>query len=277
MVPTPDQDTELAERKALAVRFLRRRGPALRADGVLRKGPRRGPGVRRSKMAGGGRGISSYVYMKILESQPRRYDRGIALLSLGRSSRMTRRLVEDNIRQGTAVLDVGCGTGSAALLAARAGARVIGFDHSGGMLAVARAKVEAAGLADRIELIEMGISGMDRFAVESFDVVLSTLVFSELSPDERSYALRHTRRVLRRGGRLAITDEVPPVALSKRMLHGALRLPLLAVTFALTQTSTRPVEGLPDLVRAAGFRVELEERTALESLLYLVASKGGRA
>jgi len=228
-------------------------------------------------MAGGGRGISSYVYMKILESQPRRYDRGIALLSLGRSSRMTRRLVEDNIRQGTAVLDVGCGTGSAALLAARAGARVIGFDHSGGMLAVARAKVEAAGLADRIELIEMGISGMDRFAVESFDVVLSTLVFSELSPDERSYALRHAWRVLRLGGRLAITDEVPPAALSNRILHGALRLPLLAVTFALTQTSTRPVEGLPDIVRAAGFRVEMEERTALGSLLYLVASKGGRA
>lgn len=190
---------------------------------------------------------------------------------------MTRRLVQDNVRQGASVLDVGCGTGTAALLAARAGARVIGFDHSGGMLAVARAKVETAGLADRIELIEMGVSGMDRFAGESFDVVFSTLVFSELSPDERSYVLRHALRVLRAGGRLAIADEVRPAALGTRLLYGALRLPLAVVTFALTQTSTRPVAGLPDLVRGAGFRVEREERSALDSFLYLVASKGESA
>lgn len=222
-------------------------------------------------------GISSYVYMKILESQPRRYDRGIALLSLGRAARMVTRLVEDNVRPGATVLDVGCGTGAAALLAARAGAQVVGFDLSGGMLAVARGKVETAGLAGRVELIEMGVSGMDRFADESFDLVLSTLVFSELSHDERSYVLRHALRVLRCGGRLAIADEVRPAALGKRLLHGAVRLPLLAVTFALTQTSTRPVEGLPGLVREAGFRVETEERSALESFLYMVARKGDRA
>jgi hypothetical protein len=51
------------------------------------------------------------------------------------------------------------------------------------------------------------------------------------------------------------------------------RLPLLVATFALTQTTTRPVDGLPELLSEAGFRVEKEERTALGSLLYLLAAK----
>jgi demethylmenaquinone methyltransferase/2-methoxy-6-polyprenyl-1,4-benzoquinol methylase len=215
--------------------------------------------------------MSSYVYMKILESRPRRYERGIGLLSLGRWNRTISRLVADNIEPGGLVLDIGCGTGMAAVLAARAGARVTGFDISPAMLAVARDKVAEASLTDRIELIEMGIAGIDRFADASFDRVISTLVFSELSADEQGYALEHALRVLVPGGRLVIADEARPRTAGKRLLHA-----LVAVTFALTQTTTRAVEGLAERVREAGFTVEREERTALDSLLYLVATKGER-
>jgi len=45
------------------------------------------------------------------------------------------------------------------------------------------------------------------------------------------------------------------------------------LTFALTQTTTNAVEGLTERVRRAGFRIETEERTALDSFLYLVAVK----
>jgi len=77
--------------------------------------------------------VSSYVYMKILESQPRRYERGIALLSLGQSEKMKKRLIADLVRPKTRLLDIGCGTGTAAILAARAGAHVTGFDVSAPM------------------------------------------------------------------------------------------------------------------------------------------------
>jgi ubiquinone/menaquinone biosynthesis C-methylase UbiE len=219
--------------------------------------------------------VSSFVYMKILESQPRRYDRGIALLSLGRSEDARARLVAENVTAGDRVLDLGCGTGTAVVLAARAGGRATGVDISAPMLAIAREKVEAASLGDRIELMEMGISGMDGFADASFDVVMSTLAFSELSPDEQTYALAHASRILRSGGLLAIADEARPTTVGKRLLHGLVRLPLLAVTFALTQTMTHAVDGLSERVRQAGFRVETEERTALDSFLYLVARKDG--
>ena len=148
-----------------------------------------------------------------------------------------------------------------------------GFDVSAPMLAVAREKVDAASLADRIELIEMGISGMDRFADAGFDVVMSTLVFSELSPEEQTYGLDHAFRILRCGGLLAIADETTPTTVGEKLLHSILRLPLLAVTFALTQTTTHAVEGLSERVRRAGFRVEVEERTVLDSFIYLVARK----
>jgi demethylmenaquinone methyltransferase/2-methoxy-6-polyprenyl-1,4-benzoquinol methylase len=215
--------------------------------------------------------MSSYVYMKILESHPRRYDRGIAMLSLGQADKVRQRLVAENVTGGSRVLDIGCGTGTAAILAAQAGARVTAFDISEPMLKVAREKVAAAEIGERITLCEMGVAGVDRFAEASFDLVMSTLAFSELSPDEQDYALHHAARVLVPGGLLAVADEARPETLGKRILHSMVRIPLLAVTFAVTQTSTRAVEGLSRRVRDAGFQIEKEERSALDSFLYLVA------
>ncbi|NOZ86592.1 MAG: class I SAM-dependent methyltransferase [Deltaproteobacteria bacterium] len=217
--------------------------------------------------------MSSYVYMKILESRPRRYDRGIAMLSFGQSEKARKRLVEENIKPGNRVLDIGCGTGTTAILAASKGAEVTGFDISAQMLDVAREKVESTSLGDRIELMEMGVSGMDRFADISFDVVISTLTFSELSLDEQAYVLGHAHRILRPGGVLAIADEARPKTAGKRLLHGIVRFPLLVVTFAVTQTTTHAVKGLTELVRSAGFHIETEERSMLGSFLYLVGRK----
>lgn len=217
--------------------------------------------------------MASYVYMKILESQPNRYDRGISWLSLGHCGRIKRRIVNELVRPGSRVLDIGCGTGSLAVLAASQGARVTGFDVSEGMLTVGRKKAASEGLADRIELLEFGIAGMDTFGDATFDLLVSTLVFSELSRDERTYALRHAYRVLKPDGRLAIADEVRPETLGKRVLYGAIRVPLRLVTFLLTQTTTTPVAGLKDQISEAGFRIESVERNWLGSFLYLVAVK----
>ncbi len=219
--------------------------------------------------------MSSYVYMKILESQPERYDRGIRLLSLGGADRCRKKLVEENVRPGSRVLEIGCGTGTMAILAGLADAEVLAFDVSAAMIKVARRKIDASGMAGRIQLEEMGVSGMDKFADERFDLVMSTLVFSELSHDERAYALRHAYRVLKTDGRLAIADEARPGSLAKRIAHGVVRIPLLIATFALTQTSTSAVDGLSDLVAEAGFRIESEQRSSLDSFLYLIARKEG--
>ena len=58
------------------------------------------------------------------------------------------------VESGGPVVELAVGTGRIAVPVARAGIRVIGVDSSPGMLAVARAAVEGAGVSDLVELRE---------------------------------------------------------------------------------------------------------------------------
>ncbi len=206
--------------------------------------------------------MSTYAYMKILESSPERYDRGIRWLSGGAIERIYARIAALAAADGARVLDVGCGTGAVSLACARAGAGVVGIDTNAGMLEVARRKVEAAGLGERVELLELDAMEIeDRFAPESFHAAVSCLVFTELLPEERAYVLRTVRTRLRPGGLIVIADEVIPRTFSGRLRRRVRRLPLAAVTFLLTQTTTHPVAGLPEALGGAGFVEVAEERS----------------
>lgn len=216
----------------------------------------------------------SFVYMKILESQPRRYDRGIAWLSFGAAERGRREMVESAVREGDRVLDIGTGTGALALLAAGRGAQVVGIDTSAAMLAVAEERRSTAPGGDRVRFVEAGVAEMDTaLAGELFDVVTASLVFSELSQDEQRYALRQAHVLLKPRGRLVIGDETKPAGIVARMVYSLFRFPLAAVTFALTQTSTRPVTGLEKKVSEAGYEIESVERHNLGSYFVLHARR----
>ena len=66
--------------------------------------------------------MSTYILMKILESIPSRYDRGIYILTLGKLDKIYNRLTS-YIKKGQKVLDLGCGTGALTLRAAQKGAK----------------------------------------------------------------------------------------------------------------------------------------------------------
>lgn len=226
----------------------------------------------------------SYVFMKVLESTPRRYDLGINLLSLGKVKKV-KKDIADLVEEGERVLDIGCGTGALAIMMAERGAKVVGFDVSRGMLEVARETVASKGLKDRLDLKELGVTEMDNFEDESFDKAAATLVFSELSRDEQEFALREARRVLKEGGQLIIADEVAPeidtccfhcllISALKKATYHLFRLPLLVVTYSLTQTTTRPVEGLKERVMEAGFKIISVTRHYF--LEVMIAEKGER-
>jgi ubiquinone/menaquinone biosynthesis C-methylase UbiE len=194
--------------------------------------------------------------MRWLESTPSRYDRGIGLLSGGRIDSVYRRIAELVAAPGVDLLDVGCGTGGVALACAARGARVTGIDRDAGMLEIAASKAGDAS----VEWVEIGASEIeDRFAPERFDAIVSCLVFSEMSPDERSYVLEIARSRLRAGGRIVIADEVEPERMLSRLVYRLGRLPVVAATWLLTQTSTRPVHDLGAAFRGAGFADVAEE------------------
>jgi ubiquinone/menaquinone biosynthesis C-methylase UbiE len=214
--------------------------------------------------------MSSFVWMKVLESGPERYDRGIRMLSGGRIDDVYRRIAEIAAGPGRRVLDVGCGTGGVALACAARGAVVTAVDENAGMLEVARAKPVAGG--GSVEWLELGVAEIvDRVPEGSLDAVVSCLVFSELSPDERRYALRTARSRLRPGGELVIGDEVDPRTTAGRFWHRLKRAPVAALTYALTQATTRPVEDLAGLVREARFERVTEERRWSDTFLIVHA------
>ena len=216
--------------------------------------------------------MSTYVLMRLLESAPRRYDRGIRLLTLGAVDRAYDHLTAA-IHAGERVLDIGCGTGALALRAARRGARVKAIDINAEMLALAAGRARAARLADAITFAEMGIAELGREPDATYDVVTAGLVFSELSPDERRFALREVRRLLRPGGRLLVADETAPGSRLGRWFYAIARAPLVVLTYLLTQQTTHPLGGLVEEIRTAGFRICSVRRSALGSFLEIVAER----
>jgi arsenite methyltransferase len=108
---------------------------------------------------------------------------------------------------GGCVLDVGCGSGTDAFLAARMvgpTGRVVGVDLTGEMLASAHDALDAS----PVPWLEFEEAPADRlpFADATFDLVLSNGVLN-LVPDKDA-VFREIRRVLRPRGTLAAADVV---------------------------------------------------------------------
>ena len=126
------------------------------------------------------------------------------------------------VEAGDTVLDLGSGSGKNAFICAQVvGAQggVIGVDRNADMLALSRGAAPV--VADRIgysnvrflegaieALDAIGADGAPLIADASVDVVLSNCVLNLVNPSSRQRLLANIRRVLRPGGRVAISDIV---------------------------------------------------------------------
>lgn len=208
--------------------------------------------------------------MKVLESAPARYDRGLRLLTLGRLDKVYARL-SGNIKEGQRVLDIGCGTGALAVRAARRGARVKGIDVNPQMLEIAQRRVDREGLGPNVELCELGVAELGAEKEGTYDVVTSGLCFSELTENELVYAMKEIRRILKPGGLLLVADEVRPKNLAKRLLISLVRFPLVVITYVLTQTTTRSVANLPARIKEAGLTICSADSNITGNFMAIVA------
>jgi ubiquinone/menaquinone biosynthesis C-methylase UbiE len=198
--------------------------------------------------------MSSFAFMKVLESSPNRYDRGIRILSRGRITEVYLKIAEMVAAPGKRILDIGCGTGNVSLACATRGASVTGVDSNAEMLEVAKSKAKKAGLEDKVEWLELGVAEIaGKINERSLDAVVSCLAFSELTPDEQTYTLSTAYSLLTHGGTIVIADEVVPENAFNRFRHRLLSLPLVLVTYILTQTTTRPLSNPSPLLNKAGF------------------------
>ncbi len=214
----------------------------------------------------------SYVFMKILEGRPRSYDKAMDKAS-GGQVREAKKDVAAQVPEEARVLEVGCGTGELASMVLSRAATVEGFDVNGAMVEAARERILEEGLEGRFQVRQMGVDGMDGLGNAAYDAVVSTLVFSELSDDERRFALKHAHRSLKSGGLLVIADEVVPRTTGKKTVHSLVRAPAAAITYLVSKSSTRPIADLVGEMTAAGFFVEKEERSHGDAFALVVAGK----
>ena len=156
------------------------------------------------------------------------YDRYARLLSFGQDPRWRRFLVSRvNAGPGDTVLDVATGTAAVAIqLVRRTGCRVVGLDQSREMLEAGRRRVEAAGLENRIELVE-GTADRLPFEDASFDALTFTYLLRYV--DDPAGTMRELARVVRPGGKIAMLEFGLPRGLARPAweLYVRIGLPLL--------------------------------------------------
>jgi ubiquinone/menaquinone biosynthesis C-methylase UbiE len=151
------------------------------------------------------------------------------------------------ITSGDHVLDVGCGTGTLAIAAARAApsVTVAGLDADASILARARKKAADAGLEIKFD---QGMSTALPYPDASFDVVLSTLFFHHLPDDAKHATAADVARVLRPGGRLVVGDLGRP---QDPLMRIAVRATVQLLDGVAT-TALNVRGDLPDLLAGAG-------------------------
>jgi len=109
------------------------------------------------------------------------------------------------------VLDVATGTGAVAeRLVRRHGCHVTGVDQSAPMLTAARAHLAAAGVSERVELVEAQAEALP-FPDTAFDALTVTYLLRYVN--DPAATLRELARVLRPGGTFASLEfGIPPLA-----------------------------------------------------------------
>jgi ubiquinone/menaquinone biosynthesis C-methylase UbiE len=130
---------------------------------------------------------------------------------------LKRRLLEAaKLTPGADVLDLGCGTGTLAIMAKALcpGAHVVGLDLDPRILAIARRKLDRLGVDVKLQA---GSATAPPFPPASFDRIVTTLMLHHLTTAEKQQALAAARRLLRPGGELHIADWGRPQ-------NGAMRL-----------------------------------------------------
>lgn len=148
------------------------------------------------------------------------YDTITRLIGADAAKRML--LEQAALRPSHHVLDIGCGTGTLALLIKRIypDVEVVGLDPDPKALARARKKVDRAGFAVRFG---QGFSDEMPYPEASFDRVFSSFMFHHLREEDRVKTLSNVRRVLVPGGSLHLLDMERPEADARGWWAGMLR------------------------------------------------------
>ncbi|MCS6907192.1 MAG: arsenite methyltransferase [Anaerolineales bacterium] len=174
-----------------------------------------------------------------------------------------------DLQEGQVVLDLGSGTGYDCFLAAKRvgdSGKVIGVDMTPQMIQQATQTAQRLGLSN----VEFRLGYLEDLPIDSnsVDVIISNCVIN-LAPDKHR-VLCEAYRVLKPGGRLAVTDRV-----SLRPLPAALREDAEAWAACIAGAITK--DEWAQILSAVGFKeIEITLSSSLETQPETVLEKGVR-
>ncbi len=152
--------------------------------------------------------------------------------------------LEADILPGMRVLDLGCGTGTLAVLVKQGHvfADVYGLDADPQVLTIARSKAHQA----HAEItLQQGLAYQLPFPGAWFDRILTSLVFHHLTTLQKQQALHEVFRILKPAGKLTLLDIGEPYGPYARLVSQVVRR---------TEQAEANVRGLlPAMIEQAGF------------------------
>ena len=114
-------------------------------------------------------------------------------------------LAAQSLGRRETVLDYGCGTGWAAIIAAQSGcADVTAVDAAPAAVNAARLHAERYGVADRIRFEGAGSGWLQRVPSETYDGIFCSNVLDVIPSETAEEILRETARVLKRDGSMIV-------------------------------------------------------------------------
>ena len=164
--------------------------------------------------------------------------------------------MQAGIRENFKVLDLGCGTGTLTLLVKKTqpSAEVTGIDIDPHILSIAKEKAAQANAPIKFDL---GTAFNLPYPNNSFDRVVSSLVFHHLTRENKIRALKEVIRVLKKNGELYIADMGKPQNLLMRLPSVVMR--------RLEETEDNVKGLLPQMLVNAGFS-QVEESSKLMTI-----------
>ena len=169
------------------------------------------------------------------------YDPLVSFLGFDRARQEL--ISQANIKEGQHILDIGCGTGTLAVLLKRryAGVEVVGLDPDPKALRRAKSKVRRARISVQFD---QGFADELPYKEESFDRVLSSFMFHHLEGQDREKTSREVWRVLKPAGSFHLLDFV-----SDHASHGFLH----RLVHSHAELKANTDERILQLMNVAGF------------------------
>lgn len=189
------------------------------------------------------------ILMTLAERKaPSKYEWLINFLTLGRRGKIYKYIRQKYLQENQLLLDAGCGTGRFVEIADASWAIPIGVDISESMLQQARKRFIGRKCPP---LIRSSITALP-IKSELFDVIICTLVLSELSHQDVQKALNEFHSCLKKDGFLILVTESKPTSKINWLVISLLRFPAYMVATLITKTPRHPIHDMITLLSTHG-------------------------